>query len=144
MVAGHDTHSVFVEVLLVAVVIQVLLRLERRHPQPALNAGDEFTIHHDIEPCGVSRAVVGGVVALADILNLVGDEVVQILVVQFTHDLERTPFGFELVVDACHSMDGALRRHIVLHKAVQPAHFTVERRLVVVASRKAVRCQRPV
>ena len=103
--------------------------------RPTIDAFHELAVHLEIEAGGVSLRRLVGIIADADIIDVVRDDMGEILVIQFRSQDERPVPSMELEIVTRHNLIGVLRFGVFEKAAIAVADFAVERRLVVHTAR---------
>jgi len=122
--------------------VQVLLRLHQRETEPGVGALDELSEQFHVNAGDIALGGVDAAIDELEVVNLVGDEVAQVLVIGFGSEFEGTVQRAEGVVTAQDDLDAALRLDVLVEQDIAvtqrvhdlPAVFLVERCLVIDAA----------
>ena len=121
-----------------AVAEDVLLGLHQRHAGPRLEAGNEVAVDTQAEARGIAYGLLVRVVADAQVVDGVGHQMGDILVVEVGSEAEGLVPKAEVPVEGAGGLVGALGGEVSMEGAVGAADFAVEVGLLVDAHRQAV------
>ena len=109
----------------------VLHGFHYRHGEPGLQTAHEFTADTHVDARGVTFGIVLAAVDNLHIVDIVGDQAVEVFVVSLCSKFERSAPQVETVFRACHHLGGALRPDVGVERAIRVAHLAIECRLVI-------------
>ena len=119
--------------------VQGLLRLHEREAQPGVGAFDKLAEEFHVDTRNVTLGGVDAAIDELEVVDLVGDEVRQVLVIGLGREFEGAVQGAEGIVTAQDHLDAALRLDVLVQQDIAvaqrvhdlPAVFLVEGGLVI-------------